>query len=352
MHCTRPMKHSLSLLSIVSCASFAWVNFVNAQGILTPPGSPAPTMKSLDQVEPRIVVDASHTPGDSNSLFKITQPGSYFLTTNLTGVSGKHGISIESSAVTLDLNGFTLSGVAGSFNGINITNAIVTGITVRNGAIRNWGKDGVSASASGGGFGEIFSDLHLLNNGAAGLSVLRALVVHCDAQSQFSGPGIQAYESRVLNCVVTGNQTGIAAFAGTSVEGCAGKFNGTGIDAGAGSSVVNCNIQASGGSGIFLREKSRLTGNIVSDGSAAGIFCAGTNNVIEANQIINNAGAGLSLTNVGVMGNLILRNTARGNGTNYLMGTGNSFGPVVNVNGVGDISAVPNANHPWANFSY
>ena len=37
---------------------------------------------------------------------------------------------------------------------------------------------------------------------------------------------------------------------------------------------------------------------------------------------------------------------------NYVIAAGNSFGPIVNVQGVGDITGTANANHPWANFSY
>jgi hypothetical protein len=48
-----------------------------AQGPLTPPGAPAPTMKTLVQVEPRTPV--------SSLPFSITEPGSYYLTTSLTG---------------------------------------------------------------------------------------------------------------------------------------------------------------------------------------------------------------------------------------------------------------------------
>src|SRR6186713_1252076 len=80
-----------------------------AQGPLTPPlGPPAPTMKTLDQVEPRKPIDATNTPGDADSLFKITQPGSYYLTANVTGVNAKYGIEIAASGVTVDLNGFDL----------------------------------------------------------------------------------------------------------------------------------------------------------------------------------------------------------------------------------------------------
>src|SRR3569833_2813795 len=84
--------------SLLSSAS------VFAQGSLTPPGAPAPTMKTLDQLEARTIVNAANTPGDAANTFIISAPGSYYLTGNLTGASGKHGSSIQADHVTLDLN--------------------------------------------------------------------------------------------------------------------------------------------------------------------------------------------------------------------------------------------------------
>src|SRR5580658_9358313 len=76
---------------------------VLAQGSLTPPGAPAPTMKTLSQVEPRTIVAAANTPGDSGDTFIISQSGSYYLTTNMTGVSDQDCIEITANNVTLDL---------------------------------------------------------------------------------------------------------------------------------------------------------------------------------------------------------------------------------------------------------
>jgi len=49
-----------------------------AQGSLTPPGAPAPTMKTLDQIEARTPIT------NTTNLVTISQPGSYYLTHNLT----------------------------------------------------------------------------------------------------------------------------------------------------------------------------------------------------------------------------------------------------------------------------
>src|SRR4029077_17462440 len=97
---------TLSRSGALVCAFFfAAMLSAFGQGSLTPPGAPAPTMKTLAQIEPRIEINATNPPGDADSSFKITQPGSYYLTGNLTGVASKHGIKIAANDVTLDLMG-------------------------------------------------------------------------------------------------------------------------------------------------------------------------------------------------------------------------------------------------------
>src|ERR1051325_32592 len=100
-------------------------------------------MKTLSEIEPRIAVNATNTPGDATSLFQITQPGSYYLTGNITGVVGKNGVAIAASGVTLDLNGFDLLGVAGSLYGVRAPVQNLTNIAVVNGSVRAWGEGGV-----------------------------------------------------------------------------------------------------------------------------------------------------------------------------------------------------------------
>ena len=96
---------SFHLLSFICLSSFA-------QGSLTPPGAPAPLFKTLDQLEPRIAVQS--LAGDATAQFVITQPGSYYLTGNVTGVVAKAAIAIVATNVSLDLRGFALIGISGA----------------------------------------------------------------------------------------------------------------------------------------------------------------------------------------------------------------------------------------------
>ncbi len=107
---------------------------------------PGLATKPLDQVEPRVPISAETTPGDFDSLFKITWPGTYFLTGNITGVAGKSGIEVAADDVTIDLAGFELIGVIGSLDGIHVQP--VRGFTVSNGTVRDWGRIGVDAGAA------------------------------------------------------------------------------------------------------------------------------------------------------------------------------------------------------------
>ena len=57
-------RKSTALLVTTTIATVVWVN----AGSLAPPAGPvAPTMKPLDEIEPRIAIDAINTAGDAGS---------------------------------------------------------------------------------------------------------------------------------------------------------------------------------------------------------------------------------------------------------------------------------------------
>jgi hypothetical protein len=133
------------LLGAAGLAGVAALTKMAQGGDLNPPPGPiSPTMKPLDQIEPRIVVNSANTPGNATATFRITQPGSYYLTGNITGESGKNGIEIVASGVTLDLMGFDLAGVPGSLDGIRTAVNNLLNISILNGSVRNWGGEGIN----------------------------------------------------------------------------------------------------------------------------------------------------------------------------------------------------------------
>ncbi len=310
-------------------------------------------MKTLDQVEPRTVVNAANTPGSSNSLFRITAPGSYYLTGDIIGVSGKHGIEIAATNVTLDLNGFSLIGVPGSLIGIEATNNpaySAAGLRVCNGAIAGWGSDGINTFS--GGAPAIFSGLNLKNNQSNGMTVVQAVITDCIAHNNGLGYGIQGKQLTIFNCVARQNNLGFGLFAGSLLRSSMATGNNTGIDAGSGSMVLNNTVRVNTSTGINVREMCRVADNVVS-ASGTGILLAAAGNTIEGNTLVNNSVGGIVLTSTNAVRNLIIRNTAQGNGTNYqITVTNNAFGPIVNVAGVGQINSVPNSDSAFANFSY
>jgi parallel beta-helix repeat protein len=255
---------------------------VFAQGSLTPPGVPAPMMKSLDQIEPRTPI--------SSLPCVVSHSGSYYLTTNLFGSDGQDGIIVTANDVTLDLNGFVLDGTVtvgtrvaqgqpvpqmgtmGSLNGINATSGVVN-LVVRNGSLRGWGKSGVAADNCDGA---VFERLRISGSGSWGLiSGLRSAVRDCTAISN-PGGGITAdYHSLVSGCLSAENGgngfwcpaggtvrdclamnnmgDGFAAGDVSVFSGCTSRDNnGTGFSAGAGSVVSGCTSTANSQTGILV----------------------------------------------------------------------------------------------------
>ena len=107
---------------------------------------------------------------------------------------------------------------------------------------------------------------------------------------------------------------------------------------------------------MYIFNNNRIVNNLI-DGNNKGkgieVAASSSGNTLDGNILLNNPNAGITLGNSGVASNLVIRNNVHGSGANsYLMGTGNSFGPLINVSGVGDISSTNSSSHPWANFSY
>jgi hypothetical protein len=133
--------------------------------------------------------------------FKITQTGSYKLSGNLDVPAGINGIEINVNDVTLDLNGFTITGpITCDSSGCTPTStaspsgiqAFAVGITIRNGHVKGFAR-GVKT------FGGLVEEMHVSGNVIDGIEGNDVVVRRNDASSNH-GIGIQCFD-----CVVTEN---------------------------------------------------------------------------------------------------------------------------------------------------
>ena len=256
-----------------------------AQGSLTPPGAPAPTMKTLAQIEPRTPI--------SSAPFIISAAGSYYLTTNLT-VSAGNAITIGTNNVTLDLNGFTISSTESAPTGMGIqlgTGSGVKNIAILNGVIAGGvTNDSVGLfGGSGFGYGITLSGASV-NVRVTGVSVSGCLYDGINLSSQNStvvnsctvnsvgGAGIRAQsvsDSTALNCGGYGIFASTAAncygqslgsSAGLNAEtadNCRGSSsNGIGLSAG---NANNCSGSSSNGNGLDASTANNCSGYSSSD---------------------------------------------------------------------------------------
>jgi Periplasmic copper-binding protein (NosD) len=320
-----------------------------AQGGLTPPGAPGSMMRTLQQVEPRVPIE---TLSGNTGKYDIIQPGSYYLTTNIVMDSSHDGISIQTSNVTVDLNGFTIIATTNR-SGVSIPLNGVRNIRVFGGRVMN--------CLSGVNFGLFNSTDCTLENLEIecapgrpfryGITANdRTIVRHCkitgaDGSSSYAisiGSGSVVEDCLVRNCsagVFTGSDTRVER---CTVTGCIVDLGIQGQD----SCIIRNNIVDGCHGGIRVQSISFVTDNIAhnSVSNDSGIYCAGSYNYIERNVADFN---GRGILTAPATTNFVVQNLAHGNplGNYTFSGTTVVAGPLVT-----DVGLV--TNHPWANFGF
>jgi parallel beta-helix repeat protein len=359
---------ALPLLALAAAAS---------AGPLTPPsGVIQSTMKTLMEVEPRIAINATNTPGDSDSIFRISQPGSYYLTGNVPGAIGESGIEIAASGVTIDLNGFDVAGVTGSLNGVS-SSGTLSGVTVKNGTVRGWGASGVALPSV---TGVIVRDVIALSNAGSGIVCgASASVSGCVVRQNIAGGILCGERAVVTNCVSTLNGgTGIQVGNASVVSGCSADDNGgegisvsflshasgntssrntrAGILASSSCIVVDNTVSENDLHGIEVASNCLVRGNVLSLNDGAGVSARFGQNRIEGNQAIT-CGTGFQVSGVRnlIIGNSATLSTVR----NYDIASGNRYGPIIDLTASGAAPALGNSalstlvtTDPNANFAH
>ena len=186
-------KRNTAVFAVVCLAAATF-----GQGSLTSPGAPAPTMKSLDQVEPRIPI--------SSAPISLTAPGSYYLTQNLSGT-----VTIASDNISLDLMGFAINSTQG--NAISFAGAISRkNIWIHNGILLAPNANGIDFSTSKADANGRIDDLRISDCKNYGVAVESGVIIR---NVQVEGTGLAAIrvhgDSRVLNCSATACGKGIQA---------------------------------------------------------------------------------------------------------------------------------------------
>ena len=253
---TMKTKQVLPTISLALVLSLILLPSAFGQGSLTPPGAPAPTMKTLTQVEPRTPITAVP--------YTITNPGSYYLTTNFT-VSSGHAITIATNGVTLDLNGFTLK----STDAANTGDAVflysgLRNLTILNGFIEGGVTNNGSGVYSGPGFayGIYSPSIDPVNTRVSGVSV-----TGCKNSGIWVSYGISTV---VENCTV--RTVGGIGIYGDVIKGCsATDCGGFGIE---GYQVSDSHGESTtSGDGIYATTAQNCYG---SSGSGPGLYATHT----------------------------------------------------------------------------
>jgi len=241
-----------------------------AQGSLTPPGAPDATMKTLSQIEPRTAI--------SSVPYTITNSGSYYLTASMT--SSYHGVIIRADAVTLDLMGFSLTGDGGAGSDIGVfldgeTNRLLSGITVRGGAVSRFQK-GISC--------EYVRDIQMKHLAVSSNNYAGIYLFHADGSS-FSG------------CTIGGNDgfgISMSAAGGCAFDRCAISDNasyGVYIDgqngSSSGNSFAECSISGNRSYGVYMIESdgNTLHGCVIAGNRLAGISLASRDSSCIGNMV-------------------------------------------------------------------
>ncbi len=219
----------------------------------------------------------------------VSASGSYRLTGSLAVPAGTNGISVTANNVTIDMNGFSITGpgsTSGVVNGVGASG--IADVTVENGTITGMGLAIVLGNSG------IVRNVHADTNGF-GIDVGDNSVVEgCTANNSTTNYGIECS----MGCSISGNTANGNADEGIFCSGSGCQITGN---------TANGNI----GVGIDCDKNACvISGNTVLGNPTLGIGCFGTGCLISGNTVVNSTqGIEAGDTTTGYSNN-VLKNTA------------------------------------------
>jgi parallel beta-helix repeat protein len=238
----------------------------------------------------------------------ITTQGSYIINQNLK--ANWHGIKVQANNVTIDLNGYSISGNNTS-GGHGVYMNGCSNVEIRNGTIRNFGSSGIHEESSSGNSHRVIN-VRVMNNKEDGIRLAGSnhMVKDCTVSGNGSY-GIDVF----LGCTVSGNTVynnayyGIYAGSGSTVSGNTAYSNDDiGINANSGSTVSGNTVYNNGSAGINADSGSTVSGNTARYNGGTGIW-AGSGSTVKNNTTFYNNAFGIYLESY----NLVDGNTAYAN---------------------------------------
>lgn len=270
----------------------------------------------------------------------ITNSGSYVVTEPLQGSAGNPGITIAVSGVTLDLNGFAMTGVSNSQAGCYVRTGCVA-VVIRNGIARSWGQHGIDAAAASN---SVVQNIQATANSGDGIRLGSAgLVIDCAAQRN-GGEGIRLGPMSVLaGCMSRNNgRHGIWVENHVALSSSTARENlGNGIQAGRVAAIVESVTRDNKGDGICADSGSLVANSIASGNGSNGVNLIGVAGKIQRTTAFGNGVVGFNVSPYSMIEDCTARLNTNGgvritNGCYALRNTldGNTGGPGVRMQGV------------------
>lgn len=208
---------------------------------------PAWAQTTIDQAK---ALAGGITPGDTPGFpITLSVPGSYKLTSNLVVPASTNGIFITAPNVTLDLNGYSVSGpvncvlsapqivcagpIMGAIRGISSASN-VEGTTIRNGHVRGFAESGISIQAG------VIEDVQVESNHGFGINAgrddpLLSVRISGVRVRLNHGTGIVSRRGLIERSIASGNGSGIGACRASVIDSVVESNLGTGLEA-----IANC----------------------------------------------------------------------------------------------------------------